>query len=149
MNRLTTIPALVVVVSELVALVVIYRLWRSDDALLFKIVLSVLALIPVFGPVLVLWIGNWPDRQHPALQDREKNRADVHERWREVFAARSPVRRFRQWQAVMDPGQRLVADDATPKPPVRRDPAAKPLAVWWLVGAVILGALLGFVAFGD
>lgn len=137
------IATLVVVASELAALVIVFRLWRSDDVLLFKIVLSVLALIPVFGPILVLWIGNWPNRQHPALRDRFKGQADVHERWRDVFTARSPIRRFHQCQQVMEREQQLADEDATRKPAVPRSAEARPVAVWWLFAAILLGVLLG------
>ena len=92
----------VVLASELVALWLIWKVWRSDDYIFFKVSLSILALIPVVGPVLVLWIGNSPPIQPYALQDKLRNRTDVYDRWRPVFEEKNPVRRFRKWREVME-----------------------------------------------
>lgn len=95
-------PALwVVVFSEAVALWLIWRLWRSEDPIAFKAVLSLVALLPVVGPVLVLWICNFPPRKPRILQDRVRNSSDFYDRWRHVLETRNPVRRFRYWQFLM------------------------------------------------
>lgn len=95
----------VILISEPIAIWLIWKLWRSDDYLFFKLSLSVLALVPVVGPLLVLWIGNFPTIQPRALQDRAAKRADVYERWRDVLEERSPIRRFRKWREVMNRNQ--------------------------------------------
>ena len=59
----SSILLLIVVISELVALYLIWRIWKSDDYLGMKIALSVLAIIPVVGTLGVLWIIGFP---HPA-----------------------------------------------------------------------------------
>jgi hypothetical protein len=40
-------------ISEIVAVWLIYRIWKSSDHLGFKVAYSVLALIPFFGPFLL------------------------------------------------------------------------------------------------
>ncbi len=62
MDRSSTL-LLFVVISEVVALYLIWRMWKSDDYLGMKIALSVLAIIPVVGTRGVLWITGFP---HPA-----------------------------------------------------------------------------------
>jgi hypothetical protein len=93
--------AWVVVVSELAALWIIWRLWRSGDHLFFKISLSAVALLPVIGPILALWMGNFPTKQPQVFQDRRRYAPDVLERWRHVFEEKNPVRRFRRWREMV------------------------------------------------
>ena len=69
MDRSSTL-LLVVVISELVALYLIWRIWKSDDYLGMKIALSVLAIIPVVGTLGVLWIISFPRRAPPHLIKR-------------------------------------------------------------------------------
>ena|ERR1700704_1865216 len=90
-----------VLASELIALWIIWRLWRSRDHLFFKISLSLIALIPVLGPLLVLWIGNFPSELPPVLQDRLRRSPDVFDRWRNVLEERNPIRRFQLWRSLM------------------------------------------------
>lgn len=97
---------IVVLISELMATWLIWRLWRSGDHLFFKISLSALALVPVVGPLLVLWIGNFPPAQPRALQDQMPKTTDVYDRWRHVFEETNPVRRFRKWRDVMERDRR-------------------------------------------
>ena len=93
---------IVVLISELFAIWLIWKLWRSDDYVFFKVSLSILVLIPVVGPMLVLWIGNFPPIQLSALQDRGRKTTDVYDRWRDVLEEKNPVRRFRKWREVME-----------------------------------------------
>lgn len=60
MDRSSTL-LLIVVISELVALYLIWRIWKSDDYLGMKIALSVLAIVPVVGTLGVLWIIGFPN----------------------------------------------------------------------------------------
>ena len=69
-------PELIIIiflVSQLIACYLIYRLWRSNDYLLFKIVLSFVALIPVFGPIIVYWLITWPDTLSDELIEKNKD----------------------------------------------------------------------------
>jgi len=91
----------IVLASEVIALWIIWRLWNSADHAFFKIALSILALIPVLGPVLALWIGNFPSVKPPILRDRLRYRADFYDRWRHVLEERSSIRRFRYWRELM------------------------------------------------
>ena len=91
----------IVLASELIALWIVWRLWRSTDHLFFKIVLSVFALIPVLGPILALWIGNFPSVKPRILRDRLRYRPDSYDRWRHVLEERNPITRFRYWRELM------------------------------------------------
>ena len=98
-----------IAVSELVALYLIWRVWKSNDYLIFKISYSALAIVPFIGPFIVLWSANFPSRQHPAFQDRERYRTDVFDRWRHVLDERNPHAKFRMWQQV---GEKNETDKA-------------------------------------
>ena len=102
MNSGMVVWSIAVLVSEVSAIWLIWRLWRSDDHLFLKVTLSVLALIPIAGPLFVLWVGNFPPVQPYALQDRVRKSTDVYDRWRDVLEERNPVRRFRKWREVME-----------------------------------------------
>jgi len=87
--------------SEFVALWIIWRLWSSRDHAFFKIALSALALIPVLGPVLALWIGNFPNVKPRILRDQLRYRPDFYDRWRHVLEERNPITRFRDWRELI------------------------------------------------
>ena len=91
----------VVVVSEILALWIIWRLWRSGDHPFLKAALSLLALIPVLGPIIALWIGHFPTSSPPILRDQARYRTDFSDRWRGVLNERNPVTRFRRWRTLM------------------------------------------------
>ena len=88
--------------SELIAILLIFKLWKSKEHLFFKILFSVIALVPFLGPFFVLWGSNFPQPQHPALQDRKRYSTDVFDRWRHVFSEKNPHTRFRMWQAMLE-----------------------------------------------
>lgn len=94
--------AIVVLLLELISLWLIWKLWGSEEHLFFKISLSLLLLIPVFGPLLVLWINNNPPELPHALRDQEPRRTDVYDRWRHVFETKNPVKRYRDWRGVIE-----------------------------------------------
>ena len=96
-----SLASLVVVMSEAFAVWVIVMLWRSNEFVVLKCVLTAIAIIPVLGPVLVLWICNFPARAPGALQDKYKFSADVYERWSDVIREKNPVAKFRKWREVM------------------------------------------------
>ncbi len=96
-----SITLCILVLSELAALWVIWRLWRSGDHPFFKVVLSLLALLPVLGPIIALWIGNFPPRAPRVLQDQRRYRTDLYDRWRSTFEAPSPRKRFYRWRELM------------------------------------------------
>lgn len=91
-----------IAVSELIAILLIYKLWKSNDLVFFKVCFSIISLIPFLGPFFVMWAANFPSRQHPALQDRERYRADVFDRWRDILTEKNPLSRFRMWQFIME-----------------------------------------------
>lgn len=89
-------------VSELLAIYLIFKLWKSSDLIFLKFCFSAIALIPFLGPFFVLWGANFPAVQHPAFQDREKYRGDVFDRWRSILSEKNPHTRFRIWQQMLE-----------------------------------------------
>jgi hypothetical protein len=98
----------VVALSELVAIVLIVRIWRSHDILFLKLALTIIALIPVAGPVLALWIGAFPNRASETVQNRG-SRGQYYRIWSPVLGAQSPIQRFRRWRS-----QVVANDEADP-----------------------------------
>ncbi|WP_461058579.1 hypothetical protein [Silanimonas algicola] len=96
---MTRDPMLVIVAigSTAIAVWLVAGLWRSGEPWFIKLSLTVVAFVPVFGPVMVLFHRVTPPVQPLALQDHAGKRTDVLDRWRPVFDAKSPVRRFRLW----------------------------------------------------
>ena len=48
---------------------VTFVVWkRRADPVLFKVILTVVAFVPVLGPLFAMWTVSFPDRMHPALQ---------------------------------------------------------------------------------
>jgi hypothetical protein len=91
----------VVLASELVAAWLIWRLWRSREHVFFKIALSLIALVPVLGPLVVMWVGNFPSAMPPILRDQRRYRTDLYDRWRHVLEATSEKTRYRRWRTLM------------------------------------------------
>ena len=89
------------VASELVAAWLIWRLWRSPEHPFFKVSLSILALIPVLGPMVVLWIGNFPSKKPRILRDQVRYRTDFYDRWRHVLESKDEKTRFGFWKTLM------------------------------------------------
>jgi hypothetical protein len=94
----------VVAVSELVALVVVVRIWRSGELATLKILLSAIALIPLLGPLLALWISAFPNEAPENMQNRGF-RGNYYRDWSPVLGAHSPIRRFRRWRAQVAPDE--------------------------------------------
>ena len=94
----------VVLVSELVAAYAIWRISKSTDPLWIKAALAVIALVPVAGPVIALWIANFPSKVAESLQDRRlgRSRGWYYLRWSDVVRERNPVRRFRLWRSAVE-----------------------------------------------
>lgn len=96
-----TATHLAVAASELVALVLVWRLLKSDEHPVFKIAFSLLAVVPLLGPVLVLWLAHFPGVNPPALQNRHRYSAAVFDRWRSVLEEKNPVVKFRKWKKLI------------------------------------------------
>lgn len=61
------------VVSACASVGVLFLIWRRRDPLVLKVATTVVALVPVAGPLFALWVVSFPDRMHPALQAKYKN----------------------------------------------------------------------------
>jgi hypothetical protein len=90
----------VVLVSEIVACWIIYRVWRSEDFLFFKVAYSAIAVVPVLGPILVLWSSNFPSRLPPELRDQWRSSPDVFDRWRGIFARHGMSEPLEAWRKL-------------------------------------------------
>lgn len=90
-----------VAASWLVAAILLVRLWRSSESALIKIGLTAIAPVPVLGPLLILWIANFPKAAPAVFQDRSRYGSDVYERWEDVFKEKSPLLKFRKWSALV------------------------------------------------
>lgn len=67
--------------SWLMAACLLPLIWRSRDPLGMKVVLSIVAFIPVLGPLVVVWVSIFPSPQPLDQQDRGRFSSDVHDRW--------------------------------------------------------------------
>jgi hypothetical protein len=95
----------VVLLSELVAAYAIWRVSRSADPVWMKVALAAIALIPVAGPVIALWIANFPGKVAESLQDRRlgaRSRGWYYLRWSGVVSEKNPLRRFRRWRSEVE-----------------------------------------------
>jgi len=82
MNNYITIG---IVISEILALVLIRKVWKSQDPTIMKVIVSIIAFIPFVGLFFAAWIysfpaSNPPDKQvhgrgHFFFEHMEKERA--------------------------------------------------------------------------
>ena len=54
--------------SLLASLAVVVLIWRRGDPVTLKVAVTVVAFLPIVGPLFALWILSFPDRMHPALR---------------------------------------------------------------------------------
>ncbi|HPF26110.1 MAG TPA: hypothetical protein P5528_06370 [Steroidobacteraceae bacterium] len=95
--RLSNTALTIICLSWFVSLLCLYQLWRSSDYPFFKISLSLLLPIPLFGPVLYFWIRSFPQSKHPDLMDRSKYHTDVLDRWRDRLEASGQLPSLQRW----------------------------------------------------
>jgi hypothetical protein len=96
----------VLVVSTLVAVLLTIKLWRSNDHILFKVILPFVGLIPIIGPLVMIWVGSFPTRVPWAFRDNQRYSTDVFDRWNSVHQIKDPKARAYAWKAVADRGVR-------------------------------------------
>ncbi len=98
----TSLIVLVVGISEVVAVFLIWRIWRTTDYLFIKISLSILAIIPVIGTLAALWIHGFPPAQPEAL--RSRSRGDMFQRWRHVLDEEDDKKKRRSVKRLLQKG---------------------------------------------
>ena len=91
----------VILTSELISLFLMVRLWKSNDHMLFKYILSALGLRPILGPLIILLNTNWPKPQPHALRNKHKYRTDVFDRWIHVIREKNPKKKFELWRKAI------------------------------------------------
>ena len=67
--------------SWLLGLCLLPWVWRSRDPRGMKIALSLLAFVPVMGPLVVVWVSIFPPPHAPEHRDESRYHADVYDRW--------------------------------------------------------------------
>jgi len=60
---------IVIIVSEIISIFLLFRTWRSQEYLVFKIFATVIVVIPIVGPILYLFVANTPNPQAKDLQN--------------------------------------------------------------------------------
>jgi hypothetical protein len=70
-----------ILISEAIACWLAWRILRSPDPLLLRIMNAAIAFIPFFGPLLAYWAANFPAPHHPDHRDNNRYFSDVHDRW--------------------------------------------------------------------
>ena len=92
----STVLIVAVVVSEIIAVFLIRAIWRSDDYRIMKIVMSIVALIPVIDTLGALWTYGFPSAQNRAYQNRGLGfipTLEVFDRWRHVLDEKNEAKR--------------------------------------------------------
>jgi hypothetical protein len=65
-------------VSVALSFAVSVLIWRRHDPLILKLGTTLVAFLPVIGPLFALWVVSFPDRMHPDLQATYKNTVNVY-----------------------------------------------------------------------
>lgn len=94
----------VIVASELASLFLIWKLWKSDEYLILKIPMTIIGLVPVFGPFAILWIVGMPTVKHRALQNRSNTYVptlEVFDRWRSALDEKDEQERRRKTRDLL------------------------------------------------
>ncbi len=60
----------VIIVSELIALYLLLRLWKSNEHVLLKFMGSLMLLLPCIGPLFFVFVFGMPDPQSVENQNR-------------------------------------------------------------------------------
>ena len=84
---LTWIFVGVAVLSWLLSIHLLIKLWRREDLLPIKLGLTLLLPVPVFGPFVYYWTQTFLPPAHPELRDRWGFGADLTHIWRGWFEA--------------------------------------------------------------
>jgi hypothetical protein len=79
---LVPLKTLVVLTSWALGAWLVAKVWKNNDPAFLKILLTVLAVVPVVGPLVVYWVSNFPSRLHPDVQAKYKETVNVYGRWR-------------------------------------------------------------------
>lgn len=90
-----------IVISELCAIWLAWRILRTADPLILRVATALVAFIPFIGPLLAYWAANFPDRHHPELRDDLKYSSNVFEKWASIISMTDPEKRFKRWREVM------------------------------------------------
>ncbi len=103
MSQLLSSHGLILAVSigYLASIAVIRKIWSGTDHCLMKCGLTLVALVPLLGPLLALWIAHTPEPMAYELQDQSRYTTDVQDRWRPVIDEKRPISKFQKWKATI------------------------------------------------
>lgn len=91
---------LAVAVSELLAIYLIWRSWRSADHIILKVATTVVALIPFIGPLVAYWVSDFPEPHHPRHRDVRPKSADVYHRWASFLRMTDAKKKRSHWRKM-------------------------------------------------
>jgi hypothetical protein len=73
---LTTSQWIFLIISFALSCCLILKAWKSSDPFLFKLLLSLAGLIPLIGPILLLWNLTWPSKWPEGMQAKSRNQVN-------------------------------------------------------------------------
>ena len=104
----TTIFIFVVAASEILALFLIRGIWLREDYRVMKVLMTVVALIPVIGPLGVLWTLGFPSVRNRAFQNKSSSTIptlptlEVFDRWRHVLDEKNEAKKKQAAKNLLD-----------------------------------------------
>jgi hypothetical protein len=101
-----TALAIGIIISELVAVLLAWKILRTADPLWLRVINALVAFIPFFGPVFAYWASSFPEPNHSAHRDTGRYSSDVFDRWVGVLRTKDPVKRFNRWKEVIASSER-------------------------------------------
>lgn len=73
-------------ISELISLILIFKLWQKDDYLILKLLTTLVTLAPFVGPLFYLFGTNHPPKQPLDMQDKPHSTDYVDRGWRANYS---------------------------------------------------------------
>lgn len=60
---------IVIIVSEVISLLLLFRVWKRQEYLFLKVLATVIVVIPIVGPIFYLFVSNTTESQPIHLQN--------------------------------------------------------------------------------
>ena len=134
-----------VIASILIACVLILRIWEGPEPSFFKLLFSLVVLVPFIGPVAYLWIANWPTKNPWWLDGSRAGHARgylddqlSHRGGGESFDQYARDVLFNSWVRGKLPKKRSTLPPR--KRRLKREPTR--LSPGWYFAGLVIGALL-------
>ena len=69
-----------IIVSDLIALYLLIKVWKSDERILLKIIGTIIGLIPFIGLLAIMFVFDMPENQ-PSNQQNQGPRGELTHAW--------------------------------------------------------------------